>query len=681
MFIVKTQLPDGSGATYACDPLLWEADVLESGVLHFVEQDQNCGATRSLSPPDLSEFSQGRRAAVFGVNVGGDCSSGTCKPYVSRGLCTLSYDIETAMDQSREGGFALVDSRILSIAAKCSCGDEFYTASRTSDTSTQLVSELISYVSMHGPQWLIGWNCYNFDNECMRYHCDPSLKDIFLVSRIGAFGKPSYGSILNIPGTYNVDVLVYMNRAQYRLRSFRLGDVATSMGVTKKMKMPTMNLGINQEALREYNLNDCVVVMDIWKKEKLEHIIPSIAVCTTSPVYDCSRYVTGTIASHGYSSHAMSLGMKILWTKCSVPQGYQGGFVMNPVRGLHNNVLVCDFSSMYPTIMASCNVNPHKMKVCRGPHGVEVGTVSVSDFETTVWLDNAVVTFDSSSPTIMSSFMTHLITERAKIKKTHPMQALSIKVLGNSVYGSIGYDKSHLYSPLCAACVTAIGRFCITKAVQFFRDGGLMVLYGDTDSCMVSGSGTREQIESHVKGVLDEFHLYLSSTSLRLMNMAVEEFYLKGIMMDKKRYCMLRTDGTVKSVGVSIVRRDVSGLCKEAAQTCVSAVFGGDRQFAIDSISRFVSAVSQMAVQGSLTLKDVSRYVKKDGISGYEYPSNAGHLRFIPEDEAQLSSTVEYDMVRVLSAMSSEIERFTVPCAIGKVSGILGQSMDESWFC
>ena len=45
-----------------------------------------------------------------------------------------------------------------------------------------------------------------------------------------------------------------------------------------------------------------------------------------------------------------------------------------------------------------------------------------------------------------------------------------------------------------------------------------------------------------------------------------------------------------------------------------------DRARALDSMSEFLCAVSQMAVEGSFTLSDVSRYVKKDGMSCYCHP-------------------------------------------------------------
>lgn len=315
---------------------------------------------------------------MFGVNIGGDCTSGACKKYSSVGGCTLSYDIETSMKGVREGGFGLVDEEMLSIAAKCSCPVEFYVDRTGALSSSELVSRFVLFVVDHMPTWTIGWNCYTFDNECMRYWCSGGLKDLFSVSRIGAFGKASYGSILNIPGVYNVDLMVYMNKSLYRLPSFKLGDVAEYLDVTRKTIMPVMKGDVDAEVLKEYNMNDCVVTMAVWKKEKIEQTIPSLALCTASPVYDCCRYVTGTMAPLGYSSYLMSKGVAIRWGQCTEPQNYAGGYVMEPVRGIHENVVVCDFSSMYPTIIASCNIDPHTVKVESLVHKAKIGTVQLT---------------------------------------------------------------------------------------------------------------------------------------------------------------------------------------------------------------------------------------------------------------------------------------------------------------
>lgn len=674
LFYVVLQSPGGQALRYECDPSRWNMEGGAEDRLTFKEADEGSATTADCSPPDSTVFSLSRRAAVFGVNLGGDCMEGACKKYSPVGLCTLAYDIETEMDRSRRGGFALYDSKILSVAARCSCGEEFYTCSKGQKGPPQMVSEFVGYVLEHAPLWTVGWNCYNFDNECMRFHCSSELKDLFMVVRTGAFGKPTYGSIINIPGTYNVDMQLYMVKSLYSLPSFKLGDVAESLGVTRKMKMPSMSGDVDETALRAYNLNDCVVTLDIWRKEGIENIIPSLAVCTSSPVYDCCRYVTGTLASLGYSSYAAARGHLVEWGLCSLPQSYAGGYVMEPTRGLHLDIVVCDFKSMYPSIMASCNINPHSFSLRSSSKGARSGDVSIGKHTTEVCTGGTTAVFDSRRPSVMSLFMGHLIRERESCKKSLPMYAKSLKVLSNSVYGSLGYSNSHLYSPTCAAGVTAVGRHCVKLARGFFSREGLSVIYGDTDSCMVTGGSFGTETREKTERALGKLHSYMEKTSLSMMRMEIEECYPKGLMTDKKRYCMLLADGSMKKVGISLSRKDASGLCREAAESTIRALFMESRKQTLSSISGFVSTVSCLAVEGNLTLSDVSRYVKKDGMSCYCYPGRGGETRYVAEDEAELQSVVRCDVGKVLRSVAVEIERFTVPCMLGSVSDIMRAS-------
>lgn len=64
-------------------------------------------------------------------------------------------------------------------------------------------------------------------------------------------------------------------------------------------------------SLVEYNINECNVALDVWYKSSLSTEIPSLAACLSSLVYDCGRYITGTMVSLAISSVALSRGMML----------------------------------------------------------------------------------------------------------------------------------------------------------------------------------------------------------------------------------------------------------------------------------------------------------------------------------------------------------------------------------
>jgi hypothetical protein len=59
----------------------------------------------------------------------------------------------------------LIGTQIVSIAVQCSCGKEMFL--RTTPglyTSTDACRDFMRFVTGHRPLWLLGWNCYAFDN-------------------------------------------------------------------------------------------------------------------------------------------------------------------------------------------------------------------------------------------------------------------------------------------------------------------------------------------------------------------------------------------------------------------------------------------------------------------------------------------------------------------------------------
>ena len=288
--------------------------------------------------------------------------------------------------------------------------------------------------------------------------------------------------------------------------------------------------------------------------------------------------------------------------------------------------------------MASYNINPHSFSWIEGEVEEKDGSTIAEGYTTKVYLAGREVTFDNRGPSVMSSFMRSLVEERERCRGSLPMYTKSLKVLSNSVYGSLGYSTSRLYSPTWAASVTAVGRHCVSLSRQFFLKEGLTMVY--TVSYMATGEGSREGVRNRVERALERLHTDMKLRPLYMIGTEIEECYAKGIMTDKKRYCIQLTDGSIKKAGLLLSRKDVSGLCRRAAEVTMEALFIEDRTRALKSISELLCAVFQIAVEGCLPLSDVFRYVKKDGISCYSCPEAGGGIKQVPQDEAVMESVV-----------------------------------------
>ena len=130
-----------------------------------------------------------RTASIYGINVSSRCRPGlgTLSTPSNYG-CTMGYDIETSQHLSRKGSFPPPYSRITSIAIWCTCGYcRAWTTikhSKVKDliycpSSKRLVRLSLMDIQTHMPKWLVGYNCYQFDNCSLKYHCPADMVHIF----------------------------------------------------------------------------------------------------------------------------------------------------------------------------------------------------------------------------------------------------------------------------------------------------------------------------------------------------------------------------------------------------------------------------------------------------------------------------------------------------------------------
>jgi len=157
----------------------------------------------------------------------------------------------------------------------------------------------------------------------------------------------------------------------------------------------------------------------------------------------------------------------------------------------------------------------------------------------------------------------------------------AIKVLMNSIYGSLGAPSSSIYCLPVASAVPTVGRKLVVASAMIAMALGCNMKYGDTDSIMLEMvDKSYTSIAKYVKTVYTEEEL--AAVELKSDNIEVEwlsklisDCFGEGIrlrwektatcmiMYKKKRYVMYQTDGKVLIKGLPIVRRDKCKYIKE----------------------------------------------------------------------------------------------------------------------
>ncbi|WP_306305605.1 DNA polymerase domain-containing protein [Metallosphaera hakonensis] len=181
---------------------------------------------------------------------------------------------------------------------------------------------------------------------------------------------------------------------------------------------------------------------------------------------------------------------------------YRGGLVIEPKPGLHEDVVVLDFSSMYPSIMIKYNIGPDTL---------------VSGECDDCWTAPEVgYKFRKDVDGFYRSILNFLIEERRKAKEElnratdeYEKRRLderqrALKIMANTMYGYMGWLGARWYSREGAEAVTAWGREIIMNAAKVAKEFGYDVIYGDTDSIFVKGDmHSLDRLVQSIIGKLD----------------------------------------------------------------------------------------------------------------------------------------------------------------------------------
>ncbi|MFC1454897.1 DNA polymerase domain-containing protein [Candidatus Undinarchaeota archaeon] len=161
----------------------------------------------------------------------------------------------------------------------------------------------------------------------------------------------------------------------------------------------------------------------------------------------------------------------------------QGAYVRDPIKGLHENIAVLDFRSLYPTVIISHNIGPDMLncECCSEKERTKVPGMPHY--------------FCTKKRGLLPAALEELLEERTEIKsrmkkmdkdtkdyKRLDAEQYALKLFLNSAYGYLGYAGSRWHSRECAESVTAFGRHFIQDIMNKAEKEGFEVIYGDTDS-------------------------------------------------------------------------------------------------------------------------------------------------------------------------------------------------------
>jgi len=349
--------------------------------------------------------------------------------------------------------------------------------------------------------------------------------------------------------------------------------------------------------LYEYSLQDSELVLKL--ATQLLPNVYELASLTRTTLADASRMTSGQLVEWFLIRHAHNQGILVPNqprdhdVASRMRSTYTGGFVVSPKRGLHENIVVVDFRSLYPSIIIGHNIDPATLNCncCKGG-----GNVSPSG----VWSCEKKKGF---IPDVLHEILDKRQEYKSRLKKMKDKEGIEyrlldarqngLKIIANSTYGYMGFAGARWYSLECATAITAWGRKYIQDTIRKAEDEGFEVLYGDTDSVFFSPAKDIPLSEDAIR----EFIRRVNRTLPESMELELQGIYRRGVLIAKKRYAMLGNDGRIIVKGLERIRRDWAPVAKNAQEEVLRAVLDkGDPNLALKVVRETIERLRKRQV-------------------------------------------------------------------------------------
>ncbi|BDQ30824.1 MAG: DNA-directed DNA polymerase I [Nitrosopumilus sp.] len=221
---------------------------------------------------------------------------------------------------------------------------------------------------------------------------------------------------------------------------------------------------------------------------------------------------------------------------------YRGGLVVEPKEGIHFDVVVMDFASLYPSIIKVRNLSYETVRCSH--EECKKNIIEQTNHWTCSKRNGLTSMIIGSLRDLRVNYYKSLskketLTDEQRQQYTVVSQAL--KVILNASYGVMGAEIFPLYFLPVAEATTAIGRHTILETIKKCEGVGIEVLYGDTDSLFIK-KPTKEQIQTVIEQAKKDHGVDLE----------IDKTYRYCVLSNrKKNYLGVTKDGNVDVKGLT----------------------------------------------------------------------------------------------------------------------------------
>jgi len=457
----------------------------------------------------------------------------------------------------------------------------------------KIIERFLEIIKEKDPDFIVGYNSDGFDFPVLKERATKlkvSLKvgrdnaPIFVVRRGRISSAKSKGRV-------HIDLFDFISHIlapSMRSEVLTLDEVAQELlGVgKKKMKYKDMveiwSKKEGLEKLAEYNMWDSELTLRL-----AERILPQVFALSKLSgqlPFDVTRYTYSQLVEGFFMKKAFAHDVLIpnrpkteeMELRRDEPT-YKGAIVIEPKKGIHSDILIFDFRSLYPTIIVTHNIDPwtFNFKPCKKKNEVPESKLY----------------FCADSKGFIPKHLKELIDRRKKIKsqikkleegseqfKLLDNEQYALKILANATYGYMAYFGAKWYRRECGSAAASWGRHYIKTAIEESKKFGFEIIYGDTDSLMVRWPEKMSQTK--IKEMGEKFEKMINDKLPGIIELEFRNLYEGGIFVArkeggvgaKKRYALIDYKGNLEIRGFETVRRDWCELSKKIQRDVLTVI-------------------------------------------------------------------------------------------------------------
>jgi len=456
-------------------------------------------------------------------------------------------------------------------------------------TEAALIERFLDWMAVLDPDVIIGWSVVSFDLHFLQKRCEFHGLAFRLgrerqVVRWRSSSQGQQRHYALVPGRVILDGIELLRTATYQFESFSLENVARVLLGRGKLvadvdsraaEIQTM-YAHNPVALARYNLEDCILVEEIFAKTDLIRFALERARLTG---LDLDR-PGGSVAAFDflYLPRLHRQGYVGPVVNDQVETGSPGGYVLDSKPGLYEHVIVLDFKSLYPSIIRTFHIDPLAM-VCGAREDDAIGGFKGAKFSRRQFI----------LPSIIASLWQ--ARDRAKLANQTVMSQ-AIKIIMNSFYGVLGTPGCRFFDPRLVSSITLRGHEILQTSRDLLEDWGYSVIYGDTDSVFVwlQGQDQTTDVDATGQALMQRLNhwwqarISASVGTVSCLEVEYETHFARFLMPtvrgstagSKKRYAGLVKVGTKETMvfkGLETVRSDWTPLARNFQQELYRLLF------------------------------------------------------------------------------------------------------------